>query len=70
MSNDDGTGSTIRPIRRIDPRVLAGGCPVIGLGIGLALGNPGVGVLLGVGAGFVLRAVATGKDDTRPRDRQ
>lgn len=70
MSDDDAIGSTIRPLSRIDPRVLARGAPVIGLGIGLALGNPGVGVLLGAGAGYVLRAVATGKDDTRVRDRR
>lgn len=59
-------------VGRIDMRVLAGGAPVIGLGIGMLFGQPGIGVILGVGGGVLLRAVAkrggaTARDQERGR---
>jgi hypothetical protein len=35
---------------------IPGGC-LLGLGIGLVLANPGAGVLIGLGAGFILWAL-------------
>jgi hypothetical protein len=35
---------------------IPGGC-LIGLGIGLLVGNPGAGVLIGLGSGFMLWAL-------------
>ena len=64
--NDEMNRATLG---RIDPRILAGGAPVIGLGIGMLFGNPGVGVILGAGAGAVLRAVTKG-GPVSPRDEE
>lgn len=36
---------------------IPGGC-LLGLGIGLVMNNPGAGVLIGLGSGFVLWALA------------
>lgn len=36
---------------------IPGGC-LLGLGIGLTVNNPGAGVLIGLGSGFILWALA------------
>ncbi len=71
MSDETTNDATDRPAAgRIDPRVLAGGAPVIGLGIGMVFGQPGIGAVLGAGVGIVLRAVAKGGQvSARDRDR-
>ncbi len=43
------------------PHLLFPASMFIGLGIGLALGNPGVGVLIGMGAGFLLMGLVRTK---------
>lgn len=63
---DETSRSTVGPL---DPRVLAGGAPLIGLGLGMLFGQPGVGVVLGAGVGMLLRAVAKGGEPS-PRDRE
>jgi len=41
------------------PGVAFVGCLFIGLALGIAYGNPAVGVLGGLGAGFIVMAILT-----------
>ncbi|MFJ3406194.1 hypothetical protein [Promicromonospora sp. NPDC090134] len=53
-ANRNGTAGAL-------PNALGIGAPVLGLGIGMAFGQPAIGVLIGAGVGMVLRALA-GRD--------
>jgi hypothetical protein len=57
MTTEEQTGHRRRPGRQRAGLFIPAGL-FIGLGIGLILGNPGVGVLIGLGAGFVASALS------------
>jgi hypothetical protein len=57
MANEEQTGHPRRHGRRGTGFFIPAGL-FIGLGIGLVLGNPGVGVLIGLGAGFLASALS------------
>lgn len=56
MANEEQSGHPRRHGRRGTGFFIPAGL-FIGLGIGLVLGNPGVGVLIGLGAGFLASAL-------------
>ena len=39
------------------------GCMFLGIGIGMLFGEPGIGVLIGLGVGFIFRGLYSKKGD-------